>query len=244
MAHRRPSYWRRRILRHLALALASVLLTTGIFLLLTRKDPIHDVSLASAYVALILLGLSLAIGPWNVLRRRANPVSSDLRRDVGIWAGVLGLFHLVIGLDVHLRGRPWLYFVYPADQPHDVPVRHDLFGFANFTGLVAGLVLLLLLVLSNDLSLARLGTRRWKALQRFNYYAAALVVAHSIAYQFIEKRIHLPALLVTFAVVVLVVAGLQLRGMGRVREGGGRAPVARAREGVAAGLPSPDPVDL
>jgi sulfoxide reductase heme-binding subunit YedZ len=223
MARRRLSYWNRRILRHLALAGASVLLTLGIFLLLARKDPIHDVSLASAYVALLLLGVSLSIGPWNVLRRRPNPVSSDLRRDVGIWAGIVGLFHLGIGLAVHLRGRPWLYFVYPADQPHAVPVRHDLFGFANFTGLAAGLLLLLLLALSNDLSLARLGTRRWKALQRFNYYAAALVIAHSVAYQFIENRIHLPALLVTFAVVVLAVAGLQIRGVGRVREGGGAA---------------------
>ncbi|HET8655712.1 MAG TPA: hypothetical protein VFL93_09385, partial [Longimicrobiaceae bacterium] len=209
MARNRRSYWQRRATRHLQLAGASVVLTAGLFLLLPGKDPIHDVSLASAYVALVLLGASLVIGPWNVLRRRPNPVSSDLRRDVGIWAGIVGLFHFAIGLNVHLRGRPWLYFVYPADQPHALPVRHDLFGFANFTGFAAGLILALLLVLSNDRSLARLGTRRWKAFQRFNYYATALVVAHGIAYQFIEGRIHLPFLLVTFAVVVLAVAVLQ-----------------------------------
>lgn len=92
-----------------------------------------------------------------MLRRRPNPISFDPRRDIGIWAGIMAVLHTAIGLNVHLRGRPWLYFV---DQHSHV--RHDLFGFGNDTGLIAALFFLLLLAISNDLSLQRLGTRWWR----------------------------------------------------------------------------------
>jgi sulfoxide reductase heme-binding subunit YedZ len=96
----------------------------------------------------------------------------------------MAIFHQsVIGLNVHLRGRPWLYFV---DQRGKL--RGDLFGFSNYTGAIAALWFLLLLAISNDLSLRRLGTQRWKSLQRWTYAAAALTFIHGVAYQHIEKR--------------------------------------------------------
>jgi DMSO/TMAO reductase YedYZ heme-binding membrane subunit len=48
-------------------------------------------------------------------------------------------------------------------------------GFANFAGLGAALVFLMLLAISNDLSLRTLKTRRWKSLQRWT--RAAFVLA-------------------------------------------------------------------
>lgn len=123
------------------------------------------------------------IGPWNVLRGRANPVSFDLRRDLGIWAGIVALLHTGIGLNVHLRGRPWLYFIDEHRQ-----VRHDAFGLGNDAGLIAALVFLLLVAISNDASLRRLGTRRWKSLQRWTYVAVTLTFLHGVAYQWVEKR--------------------------------------------------------
>jgi len=111
-----------------------------------------------------------------------------LRRDIGIWAGLLGLFHTIVGLQVHMGGKFWLYFVFPSQENRLFPLRYDPFGFANYTGLGATLVLAMLMALSNDLSLRRLGTQRWKSLQRWNYPCAILVVLHGIAYQFIEKR--------------------------------------------------------
>ena len=95
----------------------------------------------------------------------------------------MALLHTGIGLNVHLRGRPWLYFI---DQHNRV--RHDLFGIGNDTGLLAALFFLLLLAISNDLSLRRLGTRTWKSLQRWTYMAVALTLIHAVAYQLIEKR--------------------------------------------------------
>ena len=144
-------------------------------------------SFATAYPAVALLAVTLLIGPWNVLRRGANPISSDLRRDIGIWAGILGIVHAAVGQFVHLRGRPWLYYVYgPAEHHHGM--RHDLFGLANYSGAAGVLLLIMLFATSNDLSLRRFGARKWKQLQRWNYAVFALVAVHSFAFQGVEKQ--------------------------------------------------------
>lgn len=177
--------------------------------------PVHDAltlaSMSTAYVSTALLFACLMVGPVNVLRRRPNPVSTHLRRDLGIWGGAIALLHLAVGLNVHLRGKPWLYFVYGPDQPHRVPLRHDLFGFANYTGLAAGLLFGVLLAISNDRSLRRMGTARWKRWQRWNYGATALLVAHGVAFQTIEKRTL--GVVIVCAMALLLTIGLQLAGV-------------------------------
>src|SRR3954467_12272387 len=104
----KPSYWTRRMLRHLALLSAACITTCLAYVATAPPDVRHRLSMATAYAALAFLAASLALGTWNVLTRRPNPVSFDLRRDIGIWAGVLALLHTVIGLTVHLRGRTWM----------------------------------------------------------------------------------------------------------------------------------------
>lgn len=174
-------------------------------------DWITRLSFATAYVALALLAMTLLTGPWNVLTGRRNPVSSDLRRDLGIWAGMLALVHSAVGQCVHLRGRPWLYYVYgPWEHGHWMPLRHDLFGFNNFTGLASAGVVALLLATSSDWALRRLGTPGWKRLQRWNYAAFALAAAHGIGYQTMEKQ---KAEFVAVLVACLAVAaGMQMAG--------------------------------
>lgn len=188
-----------------------LILTTGMLWLyrsLPQKDIIWKASFTTAYPALLLLVATLVLGPWNVLRGQRMPVSSDLRRDLGIWAGILGVAHTIVGLDVHLRGRPWLYFIYAHPHRHLIPLRHDLFGFANGTGLVGTLILIVLLATSNDYSLRALGTPRWKQLQRWNYLAWLLVVLHGAAYQKIEgQRAPFVATLVACALVTLILQG-------------------------------------
>jgi sulfoxide reductase heme-binding subunit YedZ len=170
-----------------------------------RRDLISHISIATAYPALFLTATAVFLGPWNVLRGRANPVSFDLRRDIGIWAGMMALVHTAIGLNVHLRGRMWLYFV---DEHHHV--RQDWFGFGNYTGFAAALLFLLLLALSNDLSLRRLGRKQWKSLQRWTYAAVILTILHAIAYQHVEERRKVYEVLlgaITLAIVVLQFSG-------------------------------------
>jgi sulfoxide reductase heme-binding subunit YedZ len=107
-----------------------------------------------------------------------------MRRDLGLWAGMVGMFHAVIGQFEHLRGRPWLYYIYENwQEQHALPMRHDWFGLGNQTGLIAALGLLALLATSNDASLRKLGTPGWKRLQRWNYAVFGLTALHTWFYQ-------------------------------------------------------------
>lgn len=138
------------------------------------------------------------------------PVSSDFRRDIGIWAGVLGIVHTIVGLNVHMRGRPWLYFIYPTRVGHPITLRHDLFGFANETGLVASLILVVLFATSNDYAIRALGTPRWKQWQRWNYALFAFAMLHTAAYLSIEKQHR------SFVATVIICAAISifLQGLG------------------------------
>lgn len=205
---------RRLVRHHLPLLVVSCVTVAALYFTRPYKDVISRVSFATAYPALILLTATLVTGPWNILCKRRNPVSSDLRRDLGIWAGILGLVHSVVGQTVHLRGRPWLYYVYEHMECHILPFRHDLFGFSNCTGLASALTMVALLATSNDYSLRALGTPRWKQLQRWNYPAFALAAAHTVAYQSTERHnapFVVAASLCLITVVVLQTAGYLTR---------------------------------
>mgnify|MGYP000035225796 CR=1 FL=1 len=177
-----------RAKRHAMLALAAVVMGYLVTTAIDSKDVLFNISMATAYVSLLLLAISLSIGPWNLLRGNPNPVSSYLRRDIGIWAGITALIHVIAGLQVHMGGKFWLYFVYPLEQARRIPVRFDLFGLTNHAGLIVTLIMLLLLAISNNRSLRSLGAARWKYMQRWNYAVAILTVLHGVAYQILEKR--------------------------------------------------------
>jgi sulfoxide reductase heme-binding subunit YedZ len=146
------------------------------------------------------------------MRKARNPISNDLRCDIGIWAGIIGTLHAIVGQCVHLRGRPWLYYVYEHRQAHSVRLRHDLFGYASYTGLLGALLLLILLATSNDRWLRLLGTPKWKSLQTWNYACFGLVALHTALYQSSEK-LH-GSFVVAFAVGVAIAAVFQLIGFG------------------------------
>lgn len=174
--------------------------------------------MASAYASLLLLATTLMIGPWYRLRDRPNPISSYLRRDIGIWAGMLGIVHVIVGLQVHLDGKFWLYFLPPPDAKYHFPLRIDAFGLTNHAGLLAGLLLLMLLALSNNASLRALGAVRWKRLQRWNYTVAALVVVHGAVYQLIEKRAL--GFVLLFSAIVALAFAFQVAGFVAARKQG------------------------
>jgi sulfoxide reductase heme-binding subunit YedZ len=205
----------RRLYHHLMLALFSLLLLIGLYYVVESPDAKYKWSMSTAYVSLLLLGATLLTGPFNVLRRKRNPVSTDLRRDIGIWSGIVGLAHVAIGWQVHM-GNMLLYFFEENKQTKALSLRADLFGFANYVGLAGGLILVMLLALSNDLSLRRLKASRWKYWQRWNYLFYGLVVVHGVSYQVIESRkLPYPLLLAALILPVLVV---QLMGFTQYRK--------------------------
>lgn len=220
----------RRTLHHLVLFPVSVLAGAAVYRIVGSDDPYFGVSMATAYTSLGLLAVTLIIGPVNVLRGSRNPVSTDLRRDVGIWTALTAVVHVGVGLQVHLRGRMAQYFLYPPDPDRLVPLRYDAFGIANWSGLAAALILLALLLTSNDRSLRALGAARWKGLHRTVYACVGLVVLHGLLYQIaLEDRG--VGWISFFAALVLVTATLQLRGAAER----GRAAVGPAEPGAADG---------
>ena len=210
----RAGYWPRRIVRNAGILIVALLVHLVVVTATSHsRQVMYRLSMATGYASVALIAWALLIGPWRVRAGRASPVSTDLRRDVGIWGGLFALAHVVTGLQVHLTGHMLKYFLYQDDK-HAVPVRYDLFGFANWTGLAATLVIVMLVAISNDASLRALGTRRWKSWQRWTYWMAALVVAHTLAYQ-LPARQH-GVYIGVFSLAVVTVTAFQLEGRRRV----------------------------
>jgi methionine sulfoxide reductase heme-binding subunit len=200
----------RLLTHHLPLLAASALSVSALYFTRPYRDVLSRASFATAYPALLLLALTLLLGPWKLLRNQRQPVSDDLRRDIGIWAGILGILHAIVGQCVHLRGRPWLYYVYERRSKHVFPLRHDLFGAANHTGAIATLLLIALLATSSDYALRAMGTPGWKKLQRWNYAIFGLTVIHAFGYQSIEKQ-KLPFVTI---IAITTVATIALQAIG------------------------------
>lgn len=146
---------------------------------------------ATGYVGLVLLAATLLVGPANRLARRATPLSMDCRRDLGIWTAVVSLMHVVVGFQVHEGGRLLAYFV----SAETLAPRLTAFTLANYTGLAATAILLVLAAISNDAALRRLKAGSWKRLQRLSFAAFALVVVHTVLYGALGSRATLYAIL-------------------------------------------------
>jgi len=204
--------WHRALRHHLMLALVSAALL-GILATLSRANDWHlRWSIATAYVSLVLLCVTLLLGPWNVLRARPNPVSSDLRRDIGIWSALLGVAHVVVALSVYgLSIRRTIIRMVEASGQR-VP-RVEWLALAYDLGLVATVILVFLLALSNDRALRALRPHRWKALQRWNYGLFGLVALHAIMFQSLEHRSLL--FVISFGILIALVVIVQLAGVWR-----------------------------
>ncbi|MGI8469870.1 MAG: hypothetical protein ACR2N3_15625 [Pyrinomonadaceae bacterium] len=201
---------RKRLCQHIFISLISFALSGIIYAVLfpfyadAQRRIFHLLSLTTAYVSVILLSAALTLGAWNIFRGRGNPVSSDLRRDIGIWCGIFALAHVLFGLNVHLQN--WTqYFIDDTGR-----LWTDAFGLANYSGLLATLIVVTLLTTSNDVSLRYFGRGRWKSIQRWNYFFALLVVLHGFVYQIVEKRL-MPYGFI-FGVIVLWMAAIQFAG--------------------------------
>ena len=75
-------------------------------------------------------------------------------------------------------------------------------------------MLALLLGLSNNAALTKLGSHRWKTLQRWNYAGFALLIVHGAVYQLLEKR--MAGFVLVFAAAILLVGALQTAGHRKV----------------------------
>ena len=249
--------WRRRLLlHHVPLALASVVVLI-LFMGLapfassggahggmgSSSGPLFSLSfetgsrasmsrltVATGYVAIVLLALTLLIGPANLLLRRRTPVSSYLARDVGIWAAMASVVHVIVGLHPErLRSDVFSFVDYFFADGRPLT---NAFGWGNWTGLAATVIVLLLLVTSTDRSLRELKAKRWKDIQRLNYTLFALVIAHAVFYgaregfeQWVEQLTSPFRLVLLFTVVAVIVG--QGVGIWLYRRRHARTPASR-----------------
>jgi DMSO/TMAO reductase YedYZ heme-binding membrane subunit len=171
----------------------------------------YALTIGFGYTSILLIAASLIIGPVKLLWQRRNPVNIDLRRDVGIWSAITGCLHVLFGLQLHKNGQLLLYFLEPT--PRGYRLIRNLFGLSNDLGAVATILLVALLVISNDLSLRRLKGKRWKLLQRGNYLLAAFALAHTFGYQTVSRREHIftdGVILLTLVTLAAQLAGVYL----------------------------------
>jgi sulfoxide reductase heme-binding subunit YedZ len=204
--------WRRRLLlHHVPIALASA----GALVLFMGVSPfthrsifsgafsISLLTVATGYVALGLLGLTLLLGPANILLRRRNPVSTYLRRDLGTWTAIFSVVHVIVAFQVHGGSGTFsfLHFFVADGRP-----LTSSFGLGNWTGLAALVIVVGLLALANNRSVRELEAARWKNLQRLNYTLFALVVLHAVFYGAL-MRMTSPFTILLISTVIAVFVG-------------------------------------
>ena len=176
--------------------------------------------IALGYLCLFLTGVTLVIGPLNLLRRRRNPVNIFLRRDLGIWAGITGCLHVLFVVRGNFHDNQILLFFLRRDA-HGYTLLLTIYGLSNDLGLLATLCLLLLLALSNMVTLRWLKGKRWKWLQRSTYLLALLALAHTFGFELLNLRGSLwSGVIIIFSTLVLAcqAGGIVLMVIRRRRE--------------------------
>ncbi len=205
--------WLRLAVHGLALLpLGLLLLDAGLGRL--SVNPIQDITLRTGKAALVLLMLSLACTPLNLLLGWKWALA--LRKPLGLYSFLYVCLHLLVfavadyGLDLGLIAQAI------SEK------RYVVAGFASF------LLLLPLALSSTRAAMRRLG-HWWRRLHRLVYAAAALAVLH---YLWLAKVWREPAL---WGVLLLVLLSLRLPGvrrrLARWRPPGERQPGARRRGG-------------
>jgi sulfoxide reductase heme-binding subunit YedZ len=128
-------------------------------------DIIRAATLRTGYAALVLLVLSLACTPVNILFRY-KPVLK-LRRPLGLYSFMYASIHFAIFIGVDY------FFNFALIKDALLEKRYALAGLAT------GLILLVLALTSTDASKRRL-RKNWIRLHRLAYLAGVLAVVHFI----------------------------------------------------------------
>ncbi|MFS0557792.1 ferric reductase-like transmembrane domain-containing protein [Brevibacillus sp. 179-C9.3 HS] len=180
-------------------------------------------SMILGYLSFILIGLTLLIGPLQSwFPARWTTVSLSIRRDIGIWAGITGLLHVVLVL-VLFQGEPrlmiihdnrfdkadgWLglFFLASSDPTMWPSPNWTLSGVANYLGLLAFFIMLALLLTSSSRAEKWLGGSSWKRLHLANPWLFVIVLFHGLIYiQSIKGQPHSFSDMLVFAVLIWMV---------------------------------------
>jgi len=204
--------------RHLGMSLLVTALCAAAWYAGEAAQATARLSLLTAWLCFLLLAAALCIGPWRALRSGQPTLNDLLRRDLGIWAAIVALAHLLAATVVVMTPLYYSRYINGADNQ---PLSNPVGQLSIISGYLIGIVCLVLLAASNNRALRVLGAQRWKRLQRWAYVIFALTAAHGLAFQYIEFRTG--SWLTVLSLASLVVLALQLAGR--------RAVIQRAQQG-------------
>jgi sulfoxide reductase heme-binding subunit YedZ len=189
---------RKRILNYVVMLVLSLLLY-----LLMQPDfkyfkQLEAWSMMLGYTAFIFIAITLLIGPlqrW--LPGKAGTYLLKARRDVGIWAGLNAIFHVVTVFMIFIEGKEffiifdtryaaesWLGLFFNRGVDGELTIHFGLLGLANYLGATAFVLLLVLWITSSDRAERFLGGAAWKRIHSTNLLVFILVVFHGFIYIF------------------------------------------------------------
>ena len=173
---------------HIVLTIFSLVVTW--LVLIFSNEPVADIfSIASAYLCLLLLTAVLILGPLQVvLFKVRRQVNNYLRRDVGLWVALMGLVHLILATKLSMTSEYVDKFVKMPTDGLSESLRMSLFLWGSLIAYIIGLLLILLVILSNDRVLKKIGRKWWKRLQRSAYLVFVLTIIHGLIFQIVESR--------------------------------------------------------
>ncbi len=207
-----PSGWKTR---HLLVLLVAVLGTYAFLESRGQWSPMHRWNRATGDMSVMLVAVSLAIGPLS----RLFPIfrgAIPFRRELGIYGVILAFVHTAIILDGWVAWDFYRLFgfqLHPSGQY--VMVLHG-FALANIIGIVAVLYSIVLGLSSSNWSQRLLGGSAWKFLQQGAYVLWMLIVIHTAYFlylNFLDFHRSVPEpnwAQMPFAVLVGVIVFLQL----------------------------------
>ncbi len=172
--------------RHLVVLLVAVLGTYAFMESRAQWSDMHRWNRAVGDMSVVLLALSLTIGPMA----RLLPVFRNAipwRRELGIYGVLLAAVHTVIILAGWVEWdlvRLFGYEIHPQTGLY-VMLKHG-FGLGNVIGIIALVYGLALALTSNNLSQRLLSGPVWKFLQQSSYVLWMVIVIHTAYFLYLN----------------------------------------------------------
>ncbi|RAT96684.1 ferric reductase-like transmembrane domain-containing protein [Brevibacillus sp. Leaf182] len=221
-----PISFGRRLVAHVSIVSLILLSASWMWAKFSSFPALEAWSMLLGYLSFILIGCTLLIGPLQSwLPAGWMAVSLSIRRDIGIWAGLTGLLHVILVL-VLFEGEPrlmiihenrsekadgWLgLFFFASSDPTMWPSPNwTLTGVANYLGLLAFFVLLALWLTSSAQAEKWLGGSSWKRLHLANPWLFIIVLIHGLIYiQSIKGEPHTFSDMLVFAAMIWMIRGI------------------------------------
>lgn len=165
--------------RHLVVLLAAVLGAYAFMESRAQWSEMHRWNRAVGDMSLVLIALSMAIGPlariWPVFR-----IAIPWRRELGVYGVLLAVAHTLIILGGWVEWnliRLFGYELHPVTGVY-VMLQHG-FALANVIGIVGLLYGIVIALISNDWSQRLLTGPVWKFLQQGVYVLWMLIIVHT-----------------------------------------------------------------